>query len=385
VEGEYLMTHPPLQIGLKITLGLDDLEALITLLRKRGYTVLGPVASNGAIIFDAVTSILNLPAGWTDEQDKGFYRLRERADGALFGYSAGPHSLKNILHPSDAVLRQTERDATGFRFLPARHQDRKTAFIGVRPCDLHALAILDKVLLEGPYIDACYRSRRDPAFFVAVNCIQPGATCFCTSMGGGPKAAKGFDLALTEVILGDRHYFVAEIGSGPGGEVLGEIVRRESSVEEVEHAERLVREAAGRMGRSMDASGVKELLYSSVEHPHWDRIASRCLACGNCTMVCPTCFCTTIEDFTDLTGARAERRQRWDSCFTAEFSYIHGGTIRSSIASRYRQWMVHKLATWVDQYGELGCVGCGRCIAWCPAGIDITEEVRVFAESKGAS
>jgi ferredoxin len=102
-------------------------------------------------------------------------------------------------------------------------------------------------------------------------------------------------------------------------------------------------------------------------------------------MVCPTCFCTTIEDFTDLTGVRAERRQRWDSCFTAEFSYIHGGIIRSSIASRYRQWMMHKLATWVDQYGEPGCVGCGRCIAWCPAGIDITEEVRAFAESKGAS
>ncbi len=91
--------------------------------------------------------------------------------------------------------------------------------------------------------------------------------------------------------------------------------------------------------------------------------------------MCPTCFCTDTEDVTDLTGDHAERWRRWDSCFSLDFSFVHGGTIRSSTRSRYRQWLTHKLGTWWAQFGESGCVGCGRCIAWCPVGIDLTEEV----------
>ena len=120
---------------------------------------------------------------------------------------------------------------------------------------------------------------------------------------------------------------------------------------------------------------MQELLQGNLEHPRWDDVAERCLTCGNCTMVCPTCFCTTVEDHSDLAGRRAERKRRWDSCFTMDFSYIHGGSVRDQARSRYRQWMTHKLASWIDQFGTSGCVGCGRCITWCPVGIDITEEV----------
>ncbi len=135
------------------------------------------------------------------------------------------------------------------------------------------------------------------------------------------------------------------------------------------------------MGRSMDTSGIKELLYRNLDHPCWENVASRCLTCANCTMVCPTCFCAAVEDTTDLTGERAERWRRWDSCFTMDFSYIAGGSVRSSPKARYRQWMTHKLASWIDQFGTSGCVGCGRCITWCPVGIDITEEVRAIRET----
>jgi sulfhydrogenase subunit beta (sulfur reductase) len=136
------------------------------------------------------------------------------------------------------------------------------------------------------------------------------------------------------------------------------------------------------MGRTLDTADIKALLYRNYEHPRWDNAAARCLTCGNCTMVCPTCFCTTVEDVTDLKGEHAERWQKWDSCFTMDFSYIHGGIIRSSPKARYRQWMTHKLATWIDQFGTSGCVGCGRCITWCPVAIDITEEVRAIRESE---
>jgi Fe-S-cluster-containing hydrogenase component 2 len=113
-------------------------------------------------------------------------------------------------------------------------------------------------------------------------------------------------------------------------------------------------------------------------------VAERCLTCGNCTMVCPTCFCTTTEDLTDLADGSGQRSQRWASCFETDFSYLHGGSVRVSGESRYRQWITHKLSTWHDQFGSSGCVGCGRCIAWCPTGIDITAEVGRLAELRDA-
>jgi ferredoxin len=252
------------------------------------------------------------------------------------------------------------------------------ALIGVRSCELHAIAIQDRVFLGDLYADPHYKARREGLFIVAVTCGQAGGTCFCVSMGTGPEVKSGYDLALTEVIEGGKHYFVAEAATPEGQEVLNEVPHREAAGEEQEEARQVVARAAAQMGRSMDTGGLKELLYNNLEHPRWEEVASRCLTCGNCTQVCPTCFCTSVEDVTDLTGERAERWRRWDSCFTTDFSYIHGGSIRATPRSRYRQWLTHKLASWQDQFDTIGCVGCGRCITWCPVGIDITEEVRAI-------
>jgi ferredoxin len=216
---------------------------------------------------------------------------------------------------------------------------------------------------------------------MAVNCTHAGGTCFCASMNAGPKATAGFDLAFTEILENDRHYFVAEVGSELGAEILAEVQHREANSEEVAAAERAVAKTAKTMGRQLDTSGIKDLLYRNYEHPHWEEVAARCLTCTNCTMVCPTCFCTTVEDVTDLQGEVAERWRKWDSCFTLDFSYIHGGSVRNSAKARYRQWLIHKLATWQDQFGTSGCVGCGRCITWCPVGIDITAEVKAIREN----
>ena len=217
---------------------------------------------------------------------------------------------------------------------------------------------------------------------MAVNCGEAGGTCFCVSMGTGPKAASGYDLALTEVLEKDAHYFVVEVGSERGAEILRDIPHREATPQATETANAIVAETATHMGRTLDTAGIKELLYRNYQNPRWDEVASRCLTCANCTMVCPTCFCTTVEDVTDLSGDHAERWRKWDSCFTMDFSYIVGGSVRSSTKARYRQWMTHKLATWIDQFGSSGCVGCGRCITWCPVAIDITEEVRAIRDSE---
>ncbi|MDZ7267720.1 MAG: 4Fe-4S dicluster domain-containing protein [candidate division KSB1 bacterium] len=365
------------------TIEPSSIDHLIAALRRRGFDdILGPKVRDGAIVYDKLQTAADLPAGLTDEQEGGHYRLQARADRALFGYNVGPHSLKKFLFPSVLKLWQARRDGESFVIEAGQAPMPRLAVLGVRACELHALAIQDRVFLQGVHVDPDYRERRTKLFLVAVNCSQAGATCFCASLHTGPKATAGFDLALTEVITGQRHYFVVETGSAAGEEVLNEIPHQEAGEEERRLAEEQVARARRQMGRQLATEGLKELLYRNTENPRWESVANRCLTCANCTMVCPTCFCTTIEEVTDLRGEHAERWRKWDSCFTLDFSYIHGGSVRPSARARYRQWLMHKLATWVDQFGTFGCVGCGRCITWCPVGIDLTAEAQAIRESE---
>jgi ferredoxin len=362
----------------QIVLGREQLQGLLDALKARDYQVIGPTVRDGAIVYEELSSAEELPVGWTDEQDAGKYRLKRRTDQAYFGYVVGPHSWKRFLHPPAVRLWQASRNGKGFQIQLETPAKRKLAFIGVRACELHAIAIQDKVFLGGPAVDSHYQVRRDAIFVLAVNCGQAGNTCFCASMRTGPKAESGFDLALTEIMDGGQHYFVVEIGSDLGREVLRGLPQTVATASQIGKAEQIHTRTANQMGRTLDTTGIKELLYANSEHPRWEEVAKRCLTCANCTMVCPTCFCSTVEDVTDLTGEHAERWRKWDSCFTTDFSYIHGGSVRATAKSRYRQWMTHKLATWIDQFGSSGCVGCGRCITWCPVGIDITEELRAI-------
>ena len=352
----------------------ETLELLVAGLRERGFRVLGPTVRDGAIVCDDLASAADLPIGWTDEQEAGRYRLARRADEARFGFAAGPHSWKQFLLPPRVRLWRSRRAADGgLEVDPGERPDRPLALVGVRACDLHAIATQDRVFLQGRYVEADYAARRAEAFVVAVDCVEPGGTCFCASLGTGPKAAAGFDLALTEILDGE-HRFLAEAGSERGAELLRALPRREPSAADREAAVAAVAGAVARMGRRLDATDLRGLLARNLEHPRWDEVAARCLTCGNCTMVCPTCFCTDVQDVTDLAG-EAERVRLWDTCFSVGYSYVHGGSVRPSGRARYRQWLTHKFGTWHDQFGTSGCVGCGRCITWCPVGIDVTEEL----------
>jgi sulfhydrogenase subunit beta (sulfur reductase) len=358
----------------KVVITCEGLQTLIRILLAEGYQVLGPTVRDGAIVYDKIADAHDLPRGWTDRQAPGRYHLQRRADNALFGFAVGPHSWKQFLHPPVEKLWTAHRGDGRITVADERTAPPKFAFIGVRACEIKAIGIQDRIFCEGPYLDTAYEMRRRDAFIVAVNCGEAGGTCFCVSMQTGPKAEAGFDLALTELIDEDGHEFLVEIGSESGAKRLEQVSRRPAIDTEIAAAEEAVERTASQMGRALDTDGIKELLLSNLSHPRWDDVADRCLTCGNCTMVCPTCFCTTVEDRSDLTGSSAERIRKWDSCFTMDFSYIHGGSVRKTSRSRYRQWMTHKLATWIDQFGTSGCVGCGRCITWCPVGIDITEE-----------
>lgn len=376
------MNNAVIETRSQFVLERSDFNRLIEILHEKGYQVLGPRLRDGAIVYDELESGGDLPAGWTDEQDGGTYRLKKRNDEAIFGYAVGPHSWKKFLHPPQVRLWKARRKDLKIEVAQEEQPVSKKAFIGVRSCELHAIAIQDRVFLQGPYQDPFYKLRRQNVFIVAVNCGQAGGTCFCVSMRTGPKVTEGFDLSLTEVLEDVRHYFVVESGTELGAEVLAALPHNAANEKEKTSAEEVVKNTAAHMGRAMDITDIKGLLYRNYEHPRWENVAARCLTCGNCTMVCPTCFCTTVEDTADLEGEHAERWQKWDSCFTTDFSYIHGGSVRSTAKARYRQWMTHKLATWIDQFGTSGCVGCGRCITWCPVGIDLTEETAAIRGSE---
>lgn len=362
----------------------SQFQQVLNALQQAGYHVVGPTRRDGAIVYDTLTQVDDLPIGWTDVQDGGTYRLVPRNDKAMFGYVVGPHSWKQFLHPPRLRLWQAQRQEHGFQIVTNTDEVPRYAFLGVRACELQAMAVQDKIFMAGAQVDPTYAARREQAFLIAINCGQAGGTCFCVSMHSGPRATQGFDLALTEVLDAEQHYFVVEVGSERGAALLQHIPHQAAQAEHLASAERIVAHTASQMGRSLDTAGIKELLYHNLEHPRWDDVAARCLACGNCTMVCPTCFCTTVEDVTDLTGEHAERWRTWDSCFTLDFSYLHGGSVRTSTRARYRHWLTHKLATWLDQFGTSGCVGCGRCITWCPVAIDLTAEVRAIRTQDGA-
>lgn len=359
------------------TIDKDQLEPLVRYLAADGFQVVGPAVRDGAIIFSEIGSAEQLPRGWTQELEAGRYRLKRRDDDAYFGFVVGPHSLKRYLFPPRLKLFSVTRDSEGL-FTPKIESPSppRYAFLGARSCDLAAVAVLDRVF-NAELADPYYQQARSQMLVVAVNCPEPGGTCFCASMNTGPRCTTGYDLALTELSTS----FAVEVGSERGRGLLERLEYAEADAN-ARHLVDLMMSTAAKhyMGRTLDTTDMPDILLTNVDHRQWDRTGSRCQACGNCTLVCPTCFCNNVYDRTDLSGDQADRYRNWGTCFALEFSYHTGGFTRSSRRARYRQWLTHKLASWHGQFGTSGCVGCGRCVTWCPVGIDMTAEAVAIAE-----
>lgn len=353
------------------------LSTLIDELSRRGFTVVGPTIRQGAICYDQIHSVDDLPRGWTDRQEPGKYRLERRSDDAWFGFVVGPQSWKQFLFPPVATVSTATQSADGWtvRANDAANEPR-FAFLGVRACELAAIAIQDRVFQQPHYTDPIYQARRERALLIAVNCTEAAPTCFCASMQTGPRCSSGFDLALTELADG----FVVETGSERGGEILAALTTTLATDEQLQQAEEKRRPATDQQ-RSLPRDEVPQIVLQNLQHPRWSEVAERCLSCTNCTQVCPTCFCSSVNEVSDLDVTQVERQRVWDSCFNLDFSYMNGGAVRNSIRSRYRQWLTHKLGSWHEQFGTSGCVGCGRCITWCPVGIDLTEEVAALRDT----
>jgi formate hydrogenlyase subunit 6/NADH:ubiquinone oxidoreductase subunit I len=340
------------------------LNGLINLLRSHDYSVVGPTVRDGVVVLDLIEKFDKALIGVESVSGPGQYRIEDQA-GAIFGGPVGPVSPKRWMNPPKRIAWSARIDDGEVQVAPSEYPGPR-AYLGIRPCDVAAMDIFGAVWPAHP----------DDLIIVA-ECTTAGETCFCTSMGTGPAAGDRADIVLTEI--GDGRLLVRS-RSDRGAVLLAKIDGVSATADDIETARARVEATADSMGRSIDPSAARAALAAMPDSAVWDSVAQRCLACANCTMVCPTCFCTSINDTSDLTG-EIQRAIRWDSCFTPGFSEIHGGTHRASVAARYRHWATHKLSTWWEQFGTAGCVGCGRCITWCPVGIDITEEVnRIIKE-----
>ncbi len=360
-----------------------DLDRLIQLVRGDGYTVIGPLVRGASIVHDEIRSAADLPLGVTDEQGPGRYRLGggtavateapvAPSAGRSFDFASAPTSLKRFTFPPRVTLGQARRTGNAVEFLEPDREVAPVCFFGARACDIAALQIQDRVLADGPFEDEDYVARRAQNLVIGVECAVPSGTCFCASMGTGPEISSGFDLAMTEL----AHGFVVRAGTEAGRSIVDRMELPLASAEHREQAIEVVATAHAWMGNPVRTEGLPQRLVRQYDNPRWAKIAERCLACTNCTLVCPTCFCTSVTQTSDLLGTESESWRQWDSCFPAGFASVAGGgNFRSRIEDRYRQWLTHKFGTWVQQFGTSGCVGCGRCITWCPVGIDVREEL----------
>ncbi len=357
-------------------------QGLLDALHAAGYRCIGPQLRDNAVVYDTLARVEQLPQGARDRQAPGSYRVERTKHPRFFSWANGPQALKPYLFaPQEPLWRSARGPDNVIRFMEAPPPAEPLAVIGVRACDLAALRLQDRHFLERGFADLHYAARRNNLFLVAVHCTHPADTCFCVSTGDGPRAEQDFDLALSEL---DDGYLV-QAGSDRGRAVAVKLPLSPATDVQQRMADGEIEDAARRQTRRLPSRNLRAALFANLAHPRWDTVAARCLSCGNCTSVCPTCFCHSETDEPALDGGHSVHLRQWDSCFTQGHSYIHGITLRAETYMRYRQWLTHKLGSWHEQYGRSGCVGCGRCIAWCPVGIDITEEATAICGGQGSA
>ena len=301
-----------------------------------------------------------IPRGIEDIQKPGMYKL---VRGEFFRH--GPDSPKKFLFPPRLLLFRVSKDWT---IEIPEVEEKLIAFFGIKPCDLAAIKAMDEV--QGELGDPYYRLIRKNLLIIVENCIEPGETCFCSTMETGPIAGSGFDIAYTRV----EDFIVFSADSEIGVNLLKELNLRPLDSEKSTKYAKAIKRAIDKAKANFSIEGLPEKLELSLNSPAYKEITEKCLGCANCNMVCPTCFCFDVVDVPNLNGT-VERIRVWDGCFSYSYAMVAGGHFRPDLWARYRHWLLHKFSYWLKQFGRFGCVGCGRCITWCPVGIDVRESI----------
>jgi len=256
--------------------------------------------------------------------------------------------------------------------------DSKKVLFGVRPCDAKSLNMLDKVFNNDLYQDVYYAARRKNSIIVVIGCNEPSTTCFCTSFGIGPMSEEGADIFMIDT--GDS--YVVKAVTDKGKEILSSFSNfNEASEEDLQQADKIKEQAVAGITSKIEVTGLKEKLDGMFESSIWDTLHEKCLGCGACAYLCPTCHCFDITD--DAVNAKGERVRNWDSCMFPLFT-LHGSghNPRPTGKERIRQRVMHKFNYFVKNFDEMACVGCGRCIKNCPVNLDIRRVIGLIQEQQ---
>jgi sulfhydrogenase subunit beta (sulfur reductase) len=284
------------------------------------------------------------------------FRPVQSADEIVFDYENTNLSPKELFFPRTETLFTAVPKDGDIELTPTT-VDQEVILFGIRPCDARGIAILDGPFLDEP-ADSLWSQHREKTTMIGLSCTKPAPQCFCTSMGSAPNDASNVDIMLTQVEDG----YAVETITEKGEKLLQGVELRESDVQP----------PVPTCDVNIPAEGIVEAITKMFDDPYWSRLADRCIHCNVCAYVCPTCYCFDIRDRTDK--GKTERIRTWESCQSKGFTRIAGGyDPRADKGTRLRQRFCHKLLYFPQQFGALGCVGCGRCVIACPVNIDIRE------------
>ncbi len=327
---------------------------------------------------DALAGIINKLSEqmlvYAPVKDEGnvLFKALEKGMEPLVNYSNTRNAPKNFFFPKTETMMRYMRTERGVELSGEEEGAQEAVLFGVRPCDARSFILLDKVFDQEKYKDSYYIDKREKTTIISLACIHPPySTCFCTSVGGHPMSEEGSDVLLTD--MGDN--YLAEFITPKGEKLLEKIGDLPAADDSADEKKKELSESAEKEIKShIPGKEIKPWLDNNFEHPFWDTIHQSCLACGTCTYLCPTCHCFDISD--EVKGSDGKRIRTWDSCmywlFTQETS---GHNPRTSQKQRWRQRLMHKFKYFVDNFDEIACVGCGRCVRYCPVNIDIRKIV----------
>lgn len=277
---------------------------------------------------------------------------------------------KEAFFPQTEVMFRFERAAGHGLVRTTESLQRDRVLFGAKPCDIEAISLIGKVFESPEYTDVYFAEKRRKTTMVVLGCDHPLSTCFCSSTGGGPFKKNGADLFLTD--LGGS--YLAEPLTEKGTLLTRSPLFKEALPEDEELVREIEEKAKRKVNGTIPVEGIEKKLDLMMESPFWDRVHEKCLGCGVCTFLCPTCHCFDISD--EATDNRGERVRCWDSCLFPIYSLeTSGHNPRPTCRERTRQRLMHKLNYYPKNYGRVACVGCGRCILFCPVQFDIREVI----------
>lgn len=335
----------------------NELNSLLKALNQN-YKLILPTHKNGEnekgeIIFDYV-DVLN-----TD------YEFPEYQNTRI--------SPKRFLFPQKEVLFSYELDGEEVKIQEKPQEMSEQIIFGIRNCDARSFLILDTFFAAGKYGDPYYFNRRDHTLLVGFACNEPMTTCFCTSLNGAPHSVEGYDAVLYE--LPDKYLF--KIISQKGQKLEPFMEKFEgATADDLNEMKELGARASEKIQKTLSLDNIDQELEGLYDDDIWQKVARKCLKCGACSYICPTCHCFDVQEKLEKTGemgkSRGERIRIWDTCqfplFTQEASGFNPRNIGNK---RTRQRVYHKFNYYPKNYNIIGCVGCGRCIQVCPAHQDI--------------